>query len=570
MSQILLAGLAASSSHMIGTAPRRSPLHVCVMSDRLLAITALVKSVHASKRLATSLEYVIITTIPEASVLDAMPRLPVRVIAFDHAVKSLVARGVVPVWLWQEWQDWLDWLPSARWRTNASLRPFPASRDPKHAHPLNLLRLYLAELPALQQLDRLLLLDDDVLIQHDIAPLFDTPLATDTLLQASCSMYHLARLGDRSWLNLTSATLTYSATSFIGAIGPQAYPVCRSADASGPCAPAALEPLLLSLESETNRARPSSLREQLAWNFGVALLPLDRWRAQALVRRVQRWLEANLIHRLFPPDSLASGLGIPYLIFAGSVGCWREEVVLDGLGFVSSDDLESSGVQDLGVYIALHFAGPDKPTLAGLEHGQTVQMLAANHLERTTSRRRMRGYLGYGYHVYGGYDLLGGDGYVPPETSPSPAPSKSGSPPFNPQPPPSPSPPRPSLQGVEPAVPPTHPLGPSAPPTALPPSPLNSPPLPPRNASLLPEPPPPNLCSPPLSTPCSSGCYKDPGLCAETTRWECNRCVVDCQYPGICWPDPAVCGAGTYWDCFERKCRAAAPSHGPFLFCPTC
>ena len=127
--------------------------------------------------------------------------------------------------------------------------------------------------------------------------------------------------------------------------------------------------------------RPGSARrrmplgKELAWNFGVALLPLDRWRAQGLTQRVTRWFDANSKHRLFPPDSadddrcdeggeehrrgtclqpsphqrpsatqVASGLGLPYLIFKGSVGCWADDTVLDGLGYVDTTDLHKSGV----------------------------------------------------------------------------------------------------------------------------------------------------------------------------------------------------------------------------------
>ena len=61
-------------------------------------------------------------------------------------MNALVSRQVQPVWTWDDWKEWLR-APATdgRWRTEASLREFPSSREPKHAHPLNLLRLYLAE-----------------------------------------------------------------------------------------------------------------------------------------------------------------------------------------------------------------------------------------------------------------------------------------------------------------------------------------------------------------------------------------------------------------------------------------
>ena len=120
--------------------------------------------------------------------------------------------------------------------------------------------------------------------------------------------------------------------------------------------------------------RPAIKLARLGHKF-VALLPLDRWRAQGLTQRVTRWFDANSKHRLFPPDSadddrcdeggeehrrgtcrqpsphqrpsatqVASGLGLPYLIFKGSVGCWADDTVLDGLGYVDTTDLHKSGV----------------------------------------------------------------------------------------------------------------------------------------------------------------------------------------------------------------------------------
>lgn len=173
-----------------------------------------------------------------------MPPGDVSVLRLSAAEASLVERGVDPVWTWSDWQDWLTAPASEehKWRTNASLLPAFASREPKwprpraslllqpirrqpaaqieewlahshhdeprlrHAHPLNLLRLYLAELPALQHLDRILLIDDDVLFQRDLASLFETSMPDGKLLQASCAMYKVRQDEDGSrWLKLSRA-----------------------------------------------------------------------------------------------------------------------------------------------------------------------------------------------------------------------------------------------------------------------------------------------------------------------------------------------------------------------------
>ena len=80
------------------------------------------------------------------------------------------------------------------------------------------------------------------------------------------------------------------------------------------------------------------------------------------------WLRENYERRLWREDSLAYGLGIPYLAFAGKVACWNELLpdlhFRDGLGFVSVADLTVNNI-DVNDYmtdaIALHWSGRRKP-----------------------------------------------------------------------------------------------------------------------------------------------------------------------------------------------------------------
>ena len=54
------------------------------------------------------------------------------------------------------------------------------------------MRLYLAELPVLQQLHRVLLVDDDVIFQRDLEALYYETVDRGKLLRASCEMYSFA------------------------------------------------------------------------------------------------------------------------------------------------------------------------------------------------------------------------------------------------------------------------------------------------------------------------------------------------------------------------------------------
>ena len=153
------------------------PVHLVLLSDRFEALSATIRSAHASADAGTELHWHVFTS---EGTVDAAKAANLRssegtitVASLNETVASLTRRGVEPVWEWPEWQTWLADAGGApsRWRTDASLREFPSSRDPKHAHPLNLLRLYLAEVPVLHHLDRVLLIDDDVLFQVRLASL---------------------------------------------------------------------------------------------------------------------------------------------------------------------------------------------------------------------------------------------------------------------------------------------------------------------------------------------------------------------------------------------------------------
>ena len=211
----------------------------------------------------------------------------------------------------------------------------------------------------------------------------------------------------KTWLQLLYAKVKYGDTHFIGSIGEKSYQPCGGAGLlrkSTPCAPESLDPLLHSLRQTINGGDLSlPLNEHLAFNFGLALLPLDRWREFGLGTRATHWFDANSHHRLFAPESVASGLGLPYLIFAGAVGCWPEHTVLDGLGYIGMDDLARSGVDatDLQRATALHFSGPNKPALPSLAASYSpgaVTELAMRHLHQNGERRKLSGAEMYGLY----------------------------------------------------------------------------------------------------------------------------------------------------------------------------
>ena len=368
-------------------------VRAAVLSDRLERMVAVVESAHAAASPSTCFEWHLFTTdaprldrlLEDAGVADDQSGHSMRVSALAEAEASLEERGVTPVWLRPGFRSSAESKPR---RTPWSLRERTSDSDPKHAHPLNLLRFYLPQLPAFEGVDRLLLLDDDVCVRGDLRAFFAPPAAVDAAVDvseppaliASCQMQHYDR--EAHHFAIGHARHSYADTPFLGSVGgPSGYALCaadvddaelQGDDGCDPaeaalierrrragCAPAALEPKLVQLHREiSDGPEPSPetadavaiagattpLRNATAWNFGVALVQLERWRRARLDLRFERWFVANEHFAFFAPTSVSFGLGLAYLALSGHVGCWPAPAVIDALGFLTWDDLQANGI----------------------------------------------------------------------------------------------------------------------------------------------------------------------------------------------------------------------------------
>jgi hypothetical protein len=61
-------------------------------------------------------------------------------------------------------------------------------KDPKHASCANHLRFYLPEFPILKKQERILFVDDDVVIQQDSAKLYNAPVPPGVVFTANCDV----------------------------------------------------------------------------------------------------------------------------------------------------------------------------------------------------------------------------------------------------------------------------------------------------------------------------------------------------------------------------------------------
>ena len=93
---------------------------------------------------------------------------------------------------------------------------------------------------------------------------------------------------------------------------------------------------------------------------------------RALTSKYEGWVDANAREQLWPSDSLAFGLGLPFLALRGEVQCFedapegaREPLVAfeQGLGVIRWDAMLAAGkrARDLDDAFALHFNGNGKP-----------------------------------------------------------------------------------------------------------------------------------------------------------------------------------------------------------------
>lgn len=137
-----LAAAVASSEYNAAVADVVGKVNLVLLSDRMEAIEATVRSAYASKRYSSSLMWHIFTSLPAHAVKETLveagvPAADLHLIDMEGAVESLIRRGVVPVWRWSDWQDWLNApaTEATHWRSEASLIEFPPSREAKHACP---------------------------------------------------------------------------------------------------------------------------------------------------------------------------------------------------------------------------------------------------------------------------------------------------------------------------------------------------------------------------------------------------------------------------------------------------
>jgi len=91
-----------------------------------------------------------------------------------------------------------------------------------------------------------------------------------------------------------------------------------------------------------------------------------------VTHRFEHVMEKNLDLKLFPPDTLAFGLGLGYFAVGDSFECYDSKVThVTGLSFIPKKDLDEAGftVDELQEEaFALHYNGAEKPWEVSFDH----------------------------------------------------------------------------------------------------------------------------------------------------------------------------------------------------------
>ena len=262
-------------------------------------------------------------------------------------------------------------VPVARW-----------DRDAKHTSPYNHARFYA---PQLIDGETLVMLDDDVIVQGDVTTLTTQHKA----VAAGCQQWFVKEDAFASSTNLSYADVPYFGYGVLSAA--RGDPACAGAH-STECVPgdardwfaevARTDAAVLRRASWPNFLRRlaaakdafttapdagdafvDELHAARAWNFGLVVIDLAAWKDHRLTSKYQGWLEANARREFWPSDSLAFGLGLPFLALRGEVECFEDSGNVrfeQGLGVApwSHTDRDAKTLDDA---FALHWNGNRQP-----------------------------------------------------------------------------------------------------------------------------------------------------------------------------------------------------------------
>ena len=284
---------------------------------------------------------------------------------------DLMNQGYQPIWTWTEWGSSTRKSVDSSWlRSNHTIHIAEWDDLETHAHVLNHLRFYLPHVSYFRNHSYLYFVDDDVLVQKDLGTIADSAmknLDVNKGMVTPCNIWIWdSQCHSFNFHNVEKISSILQAPSLYGDRN-----VCQSPTETH-CYPSSYPDFLETmLRNVTNTTKESSNnpRKQKAWNFGFSLFALDNWRRMDLTSRYETVMKESYRQHVFPETSLAFGLGVSYIAFAGAVECWNDSIVKvrDGFGFIEYNRFARTFGTDDFIHTEvdiIHYTGPTKPWVA--------------------------------------------------------------------------------------------------------------------------------------------------------------------------------------------------------------
>jgi LPS sulfotransferase NodH len=268
--------------------------------------------------------------------------------------------GFVPVWAWT------TNLSTSEFASAFTIRPGVWDNSTTHFNPFNLLRFYLPHIEPFRHLDKVIFMDDDVVILGDVERTWETRLEKHAVMSASC----------HNWVWSTcnrfesSSSLSYLEVPYLGfgriANGRTMQSAMCESSSDKECIPERLLELLSNtsviINDIDNIVTPKTLAVAPAFNYGYNLFDMRAWRKFKITEKYVQWMKVSFYYNVFPATSLAFGLGVAMLTKIGHVQCFpKDRDVVQGLGFVDPVDLRNAGLANLRSSFGIHYNGPRKP-----------------------------------------------------------------------------------------------------------------------------------------------------------------------------------------------------------------
>eukprot|EP00954_Amorphochlora_amoebiformis_P019424 1332600-Amorphochlora_amoeboformis.AAC.1 len=349
-------------------------IHICIFSDRVEGLKCTLKSTALNAEEPEKVHIWVVTDNTTAVQVAADflndTGLHIHALDLDQVVDNLLHEGYKPVWVWDVYNisvkdNHAHWDPA--WANENTARPGVWDHSTMHMHPLNHLRFYIPYIKQFSELDRIIFMDDDLVIQGDVQQAWDAKenLTTGKMLVGACEIW---KWGDKAGsFQYSGKNSSYAKSSALVQVGrPLQDTFCNETQTVW-CA-GSNHWKNLDLRSREINGVPFEPESQPEWNFGFTLFDLDEWKRLQLTDNYEKWMHANYEDHIFPETSLMYGLGIPFLSYYGHVACWDEItepkiLIRDGFGYITYPEFKFNKLDAtyLTSGFVLHYDGWLKP-----------------------------------------------------------------------------------------------------------------------------------------------------------------------------------------------------------------